>query len=83
MILRTSIKANLKVIMCCVCVFIALPCLFYVQTRTGSVSFPDVAEAAFGSMGRWFAGMLAYVDLFALTVGSMLLASCSFEVMII
>jgi len=47
------------------------------------VSFPDVAEAAFGSMGRWIAGMLAYVDLFALTVGSMLLASCSFEVMII
>ena len=51
-----------------------------VQTRIGSVSFPDVAEAAFGPMGRWLAGMLAYVDLFAMGVGCMILAACSFEV---
>jgi len=49
--------------------------------RTGGVSFPDVAEAAFGPMGRWLAGMLAYVDLFAMGVGCMILTAHSLQVL--
>jgi amino acid permease len=49
--------------------------------RTGSVSFPDVAEAAFGPSGRWVAGMLAYVDLFAMGVGCMILTAHSLQVL--
>jgi len=41
-----------------------------------------VAEAAFGPMGRYVAGMLAYVDMFALIIGSMLLTAHSFMVLI-
>lgn len=46
------------------------------------MSFPDVAEAAFGPMGRYVAGMLAYVDMFALIIGSMLLTAHSSMVLI-
>ena len=43
------------------------------------VSFPDVAAMAFGSHGRWLAGVLAYVDLFAMGVGCMIVTARSLD----
>jgi hypothetical protein len=53
------------------------------QQRTGSLSFPDVATAAFGSSGRRVAAVMCYLDRYAVAVGCMIITSHSLMMLVL